>query len=291
MDISKYALFADIAETQNFTKSGDRLGYTQPGVSHTLKSMETELGFSLFRRTKTGVYLTPAGEAILPYVRQLLAVNEHLEETVASINGLTTGRITIACFASISRNWLPQIMYSFRKDYPGIEIELMEGGTDEIVGWIEDHVADFGMLSRRHTSALQWIPLRDDPLMAILPADPEYRALDVFPVEELARHPFILSAEGTDYDIHAMLEGTHIKPDIRFTSKDDHAIVSMVANHLGVSALPRLVVEDAYYHFVARPIYPYFHRELGIAYKDNASLSPAARRLIDRIKEVLPEES
>lgn len=127
--------------------------------------------------------------------------------------------------------------------------------------------------------------------MAILPADPEYMALEDFPVNEMSKQPFILSAEGTDYDIHALLEKTRIKPDIRFTSKDDHAIVSMVANHLGVSILPRLVVEDAHYHFVAKPIYPHFSRELGIAYKDNASLSPAARRLIDRIKEMLPEEA
>ena len=40
MDISKYALFADVADTGNFTKSGERMGYTQPGVSHILKAME-----------------------------------------------------------------------------------------------------------------------------------------------------------------------------------------------------------------------------------------------------------
>ncbi len=45
MDINKYALFADVAETLNFTKSGEHMGYTQSGVSHILKTMETELGF------------------------------------------------------------------------------------------------------------------------------------------------------------------------------------------------------------------------------------------------------
>ena len=48
MDISKYALFADVADTGNFTKSGERMGYTQPGVSHILKAMESEFGFPLF---------------------------------------------------------------------------------------------------------------------------------------------------------------------------------------------------------------------------------------------------
>ncbi|MGN1024068.1 MAG: LysR family transcriptional regulator [Lachnospiraceae bacterium] len=288
MEISKYALFADVAETHNFTKSGDRLGYTQPGVSHTLKSLETELGFALFRRTRNGAFLTPAGRQLLPIVRQLLAVNEHLEETISSLNGLTTGHITIACFASISRNWLPQIIYRFRQDYPGIEIELLEGGTDDIVGWVEDHAADFGLLSRRHTSSLNWIQLREDPLMAILPNEPRYAALESYPVAEMAKQPFILSAEGTDYDIHHLLDRTKIRPDIRFTSKDDHAIVSMVANHLGISILPKLVIEDADYDFVAKPLSPYFKRDLGIAYLDGNALSPAAKKFIQHIQEVLP---
>ena len=50
MDIKKCSLFADVAETENFTKSGERLGYTQSGVSHILKSLEDEVGFPLFIR-------------------------------------------------------------------------------------------------------------------------------------------------------------------------------------------------------------------------------------------------
>ena len=59
MGIKKLELFADVAETRNFTRSGDRMGYTQSGVSHILKSLETEIGFPLFVRTKQGVRLTP----------------------------------------------------------------------------------------------------------------------------------------------------------------------------------------------------------------------------------------
>ena len=54
MDIKKLELCADVAETRNFTRSGDRMGYTQSGVSHILKFLETEIGFPLFVRTKQG---------------------------------------------------------------------------------------------------------------------------------------------------------------------------------------------------------------------------------------------
>ena len=72
MDINKFALFADVAFTKNFTKSGERMGYTQPGVSHVLKTMEDEFGFPLFLRTRKSVTMTPNAEAILPIIREIV---------------------------------------------------------------------------------------------------------------------------------------------------------------------------------------------------------------------------
>ncbi len=289
MDINKYALFVDVADTKNFTKSGERMGYTQPGVSHILKVMEAELGFSLFQRTKQGVVLTHNGEIILPLVRNLLAVNEQLEQTINSINGLKTGHLTIASFASIARNWLPVIIHPFQLEYPAIEIELLEGGTDDIVEWVKDSRADFGLLSRRNTQSLKWIPLYEDPLMAIVPGDFDLPDKKVFPVEQFNNHPFIISAAGVDYDIHDYLKKAGITPNIRFSSKDDLAIVAMVANHLGISILPRLIIEGLENEITALPLEPFASRELGIVIQTSSSLAPAAKYFIETIQKVLPD--
>ena len=125
MDIKKFQLFVDVAETKNFTRSGERMGYTQSGVSHILKSLETEMGFPLFVRNKQGVRLTKNAEAILPLVRALLSRYEILEQTVNNLNGLETGRLVIATYSSISVNWMPPIIYRFQEVYPGIDISLM----------------------------------------------------------------------------------------------------------------------------------------------------------------------
>jgi DNA-binding transcriptional LysR family regulator len=98
MDIKKFQLFADVAETENFTKTGERMGYTQSGVSHMLKSLENEINFPLFVRSKQGVKLTSDAETILPSVRALLSVYENLEQNINEINGLEKGQITIATF-------------------------------------------------------------------------------------------------------------------------------------------------------------------------------------------------
>lgn len=288
MDINKYALFADVAETRNFTKSGERMGYTQPGVSHILKTLENELGFPLFIRTKQGVSLTPNAEQILPLVRNLLAVNENLDQTINSLNGLEKGRLKIATFASVSIHWLPTIIHKFQQDYPGIDIDLMEGGTDDIVSWAESNVVDFGFLSRRHTKSLEWISLYDDPLMAILPKDHPADPGTSYPIEAMDGASFIISAVGTDYDVHHALKKADIKPSIHFSSKDDHAIVSMVANQLGVSILPKLVIRDFENQIKALPLEPYFSRNLGIGVRSIENMTPAATRFIEYTKELIP---
>ena len=77
-------------------------------------------------------------------------------------------------------------------------------------------------------------------------------------------------------------------PDIRFTSKDDHAIISMVSNHLGYSILPQLIVQGFEDQVKVRPLDPPFSRELGIALKSQEVMSPAAAKFLSLTKNMLP---
>ncbi|HCJ76192.1 MAG: LysR substrate-binding domain-containing protein [Lachnospiraceae bacterium] len=289
MDINKFALFADVAFTKNFTKSGERMGYTQPGVSHVLKTMEDEFGFPLFLRTRKGVTMTPNAEAILPIIREIVSLNEKLEQTINNINGLETGHLTIAAFASISRRWIPSFIYAFKQKYPGIEIELLEGGTDEIVAWVESSQADLGFLSKRHTKQLKWHSLANDPLMAILPKDYDVHGRSSIPMKEFEEQPFIISAEGVDYDVHEAIRVANITPNIRYSSTDDHTVISMVSSNLGISILPNLVIGTARDEIRALPLDPYVSRELGIITNSEYKPSPAARRFIECVEETLPK--
>ncbi|WP_026492436.1 MULTISPECIES: LysR family transcriptional regulator [unclassified Butyrivibrio] len=280
MDIRKLILFEDVANTQNFTKSGDKLGYTQSGVSHMLKSLEDELGFTLFIRSKQGVKLTDSGLGILPAVRSLLSKYENLTQTVNEIHGIEKGSLTIATFSSISIHYLPKIIHEFKEKYPSINIELLEGGTDDIVSWVENDIADFGFLSHENTKNLEWITLAEDPLLAIMPKDSELPESGAINIEFFQDKPFIMTSMGTDYDVHKALTTSNVTPNAIFSSKDDHAIISMVSNALGVSILPGLVVKGFENQVSCYAINPYYSRTLGIALKSREALSPAAKKFI-----------
>lgn len=144
-------------------------------------------------------------------------------------------------------------------------------------------------MSHENAHSLKWISLYEDPLMAIIPKDFETPEDGVFPIEKLVEYPFIISAAGVDYDIHKYLKEAGVTPDIRFSSKDDLAIVSMVANHLGISILPKLTIEGCNNDIQALPLKPFASRELGIGIHTSSSLSPAAGCFIQTIQKVLPE--
>lgn len=291
MDLKKYELLADVAETGNFTISGDRLGYTQSGVSHIIKGLENEIGFPLFIRTRRGVSLTDNGHRIVTVVRQLLADNSRLEQTISSLNGLNTGSITIGTYSSISINWLPKIIYEFQKDYPGIDIHMKEGGIDDIESWIKSSTVDFGFCSHRLSQEFDWIPLQADPLMAILPKDYPVPESGCYPISAFQDQPFIISAMGIDYDIHLALTKAGVKPCIRFSSTDDHAIISMVSNHLGISILPSLIIQEWSSQVTALPLEPYSYRSLGIGIKSLDQISPASKKFIEYTKRILKSTS
>lgn len=280
VDIDKLRLLVDVAETKNITRSGQRLGYSQSGVSHILKDMESKLGFPLFTRTKYGVNLTSSAETILPFVRGVLSEAEKLEQTVSSINGLETGKLTIGTYASISTYCLPGILHAFNRQYPGIDISLKEGGADDIVSWLGVNMVDIGFLSLPPSSGLDWIGLARDPLMAVLPGDHPAAGGESFPIRDFEGVDFIISAAGTDYDIHRALETCRVNPNIKYSSMDDHAIISMVNHHLGISILPKLILTDFQDKLTALPLEPFVYRELGIGMRAYSELSPAARRFV-----------
>lgn len=290
MDLKKYELLVNISETGNFTTSGTKLGYTQSGVSHIIRGLEKEMGFPLFSRTRRGVLLTDNASKIIPLIRQLLFENSRLEQTISALKGIDMGSITIGTYSSISINWLPKIIYEFQKDFPCIDIHMKEGGIDEIEFWIENNAVDFGFCSERPSQKFDWIPLHEDPLMVILPKDVPIPKSGIYPISELNNEPFIISAAGIDYDIHLALTKANITPKIRFSSTDDHAIISMVANHLGISILPKLIIHEWSNLVNALTLRPYSFRNLGIGIKSLEHISPASKKFIKYTQRILQNE-
>ncbi|MDD3140124.1 MAG: LysR family transcriptional regulator [Lachnospiraceae bacterium] len=286
MDINTYKLFVTVAETANISHSAILLGYTQSGISHSMKRMENEFGFKLFIRDRYGVHLTPVGNELLPKIRKLLTINEQVEQFVSDVHGIETGTLNIGTFPSISIHWLPKILNNFHKNHPQIQIHLKEGGTNDLYNWVQNRQIDFALYNLQPDQNIEFLPIKKDEFLALFPLDyPLDKNITAYPVKAFESRPFILSEPNIDHDIQQLLFEQHVTPNILYSSRDDYAIMSMVENNLGISILPELMISQRKKYLKTLPLDPPCFRELGIGLKSFANASPAAQKFIYYILE------
>lgn len=277
MDLKKLNVFLTVTDLGSFTKAGERLGYTQSGITQMMKTLEQEAGIPLFIKGHHGVKLTDEALSLLPSVRNLLSANESLNQEISFLKGAKRGTIKIASFTSCTIHWLPRIIYNFQKKYPGITFDIDEGNEQEIADWISSHKVDIGFTSFQERQTCEFIPVYKDPMLAVMPENHPFTKYEKIPIEWFENTPFIVSEYTHVNEVHQLLKASHVKPDIKYIMSNDFSILSMIEHNLGLSILPELIIKDRNYRFEARPLSPSASRTLGIAAISLENLSPAAK--------------
>ena len=289
MDAKSCAIFIKAAEMGSITRAALALGYTQAGVSLVVRKIEAECGFPLLIREKNGVRLTDAGERMLPVMREIARWDERFRETAAEINGVNVGTVRVGCYSSIAYHWMPRVIRAFRRDYPKIAIDILEGSVDEIERWIEERRVDAGFLSARRGQKFHRVALAEDSVLVLLPPEHPLSAADTFPLSELGGAPFIVTDDSDAYPVVKAYEEKYGPlPDMKVSSTGD-ATVSMVACGLGVSVLPALMLRGHSAGVVVKEISPPFFRTIIMGMRSPVELSPAARRFLNYVTQCLPE--
>lgn len=280
MDLKKYKVFLTSIDLGSFTKAAAQLGYTPSGVTHMMNALEEELGFQILTRGKSGVQLTENGERLVPILRELLHLEEEYSQTVSEINGLNTGTIRIGSYSSIAVHWLPKIIKSFQEDYPNIHFKIMEGIRQEVVAWLEDRKIDLGFMSYQPGMKFDWVPLQDDPMLAILSLNHPLAKEKAYPLKNCQSEDFIMPACGYDYDVVELFRSEEISPNIRYETFENYAALSMIECGLGMSVMNELITKGRICNVVKLPLHPQKSISLGIAVPNTDKLPPAAKKFL-----------
>ena len=281
MNIQKYRAFVKTVESGSFTKAAVALNYTQSGISRMIKDLETEWGISLLERNRAGVSLTSDGLKVLPQIKRVCNEQETLIRQIEDLQDMQYGLIRIGTFSSVATHWLPNMIKIFQKDYPKIHFELLLGDYTEIESWILEGRVDFGFLRLPSKANLETIFLEQDRLLVVIPQDHPLAKCDKFPINELLNSPFMLLEKGANSDMIEIFEKHHISPQVHFTTWDDYAIMSMVENGLGISILPELILQRIPYKVIAKELEVPAFRKIGIAMREQKSLSLAVKRFLE----------
>lgn len=280
MESSRCKAFLAAAECGSLTRAAEKLNYTASGVSQLISAMESEFGFLLLKRTTRGVVLTAEGERMLPAVRAFLSQENRMHELAANINGLDIGLINIAAYSSIATHWLPKVIADFKKKYPNININLMEGVRQEVLKWIEEGRADIGLLSGGDDIDYDWIPLADDPMIAVLPKDHPLADAKEFPLDRCEQEEFIMPAMGKDEDVMKMLNEYDIVPNIVYSTNESFSAWALIENGLGISITNELLMHGWDCDVAKIPVSPPEKITLGMILPSVKHASPAVKRFV-----------
>ncbi len=291
MNLAKYEALIAVVDQGSLTMAARQLGCTQSAVSHNLESLEKELGFSVLKRGRAGVRLTSEGERLLPAVRALLSSAEQLGQTAAAIRGLDTGTVRIGAFTSVAVHWLPGVLKEFQGDYPKVEFRLLNGDYHDVEQWLADGSIDIGFVNLPCGLDCECIPLMEDRLLAILPLNSRFQSYPKFPLIECETEPFISLLKSSDHDARRALEAAGVKPNVRFYTKDDYAILAMVEQGLGMSIMPELLLKGRKDQLLTLPLIPEAKRTIGIAIAAGDRAGPATRRFADYVIRWVKEEA
>ncbi len=283
INLGKYECLMTVIELGSMTRAAEKLNLTQSAVSHSILSLEEELGFSILKRSRGGVWLTEEGEKLLPAVRGLLNSAERLNQLANSIKGLETGLVRIGSFTSVAVHWLPTILKEFQTDYPNVEFKLLNGDYHDVEQWLSDGSVDIGFVSMPCGVDCPCTALMEDRLFAILPENSRFKNYPKFPLVECETEPFISLLESSDHDARRALEAAGVKPNVRFYTKDDYAVIAMVEQGLGISIMPELLLKGRHDNLQILPLVPEAKRTIGMAVAAGDKAAPVTRRFADYV--------
>ncbi|WP_395364546.1 LysR family transcriptional regulator [Streptomyces sp. YH02] len=301
MELRQLRYFVRVVEEGGFTRAAARLHLAQPGLSAQIRRLERELGQPLLDRSGRSVTPTEVGRAVLPYARAALAAADAVRQTVDAYTGLLRGRVTLGLVSGAAGHVfdIAGFLADFHEDHPSVEVALTEDTTERMRAALlagELDIALLGTAVRTPPPGVAFQMVIDVPLVAVVaPGDPLLERADGTSVSlaDLRDRPLICLSRGTG--VRAALERgcaqAGFRPRITFEAAAPHVLARLAARGLGTAVLPAGENEaplDGRLRTL-RIVEPEMRARLALAWPATGASSPAARVLLDRLREALPK--
>ncbi len=146
LDLHKLRVFFVVAQEGSFSAAAERLYITQSAVSQQIKELEASLGQALFEREWRGVRLTPSGEILTEYTRQIFDLIAQAENALTNVQQLASGKVSLGATPGIGVYLAPLWVQGFRARFPHLTVALNTGVTAQVVGDVLNHRVDLGII-------------------------------------------------------------------------------------------------------------------------------------------------
>jgi DNA-binding transcriptional LysR family regulator len=245
VDLERLRVFAEVARQGSVTRAARRLRLQQPTVSHALAALERDVGTALLERLPKGVRLTAAGEALLPYARQVPGLADEAVRAAREAAGLAARRVTLGCAETPATYLLPRLLRALRTRHPEVEVTLEVGNAESMLGAVLEGTADLGLLSDREMHPLlAGDAILEDRFVAVVAPDDPWAARETATPVELAARRLLLRERGagTRAFVDAMLRHAGLEPRDSWEVASVEALKRLAEAGVGVAIVPGIAV-------------------------------------------------
>jgi DNA-binding transcriptional LysR family regulator len=204
-DMVDFRLMVHIADANSMTRGAELSRISLPAASTRIKNLEEGIGAKLLYRTSQGVTLTPPGQAFVMHARSVLEQLEHLRGDLQEYASGIKGHLRVFANTTALGEFLPPVLRSYLLTHPGVNIDLRERVSHDIVRAVSEGQTDIGIVAGMvRTESLETIPYRRDHLVLVVPQS-----------HELASKSVLRFADTLDYDHVGLHESTAIHAFLR----------------------------------------------------------------------------
>jgi len=235
--------FCRVVEAGSLNEAAERMHLSQPAVSKQIHVLEGDLGVQLLVRGSRGVDLTPVGRQVYRMARRAVAAMHGCRRIAASYSDPDRGRLVVAAGLTLTLFTLPPVIQAFRRQVPGVRLEVVTGDSRESLARLLAFEADVAFVtSPSPHPEVQAVPLFVDPLVVAAAAGVHLPGR----VADLGGQTLISFKHGSglrEY-VDQVLESQGAQPEVVMEFDSIEAIKTMVALELGLALLPWSAVRD-----------------------------------------------
>jgi len=278
--------FIAVAREESFTRAADKLGLSQSSVSGLITELENNLGMRLFDRHTRMLSTTGAGLELLPAVEKAVADIDSVIDSSNELRMLGRGRVSIAVSSIQAALLLPRFVKTFRSDYPGVQVKLLDVSEHEVPEMVRSGNVDFGVGTEFDIGLdLTALPLIMDEFVAVMRSDDPLARMAELNWRDLSDSVVIGPLKGNP--VREYLDNALAREGISLVRTHEVylplTMLGMVEAGLGVSVMSTAVNRLARaLDLVTRPlINPLIRREVSLIFRADRSLSPSAQSFRD----------
>ena len=191
MQLESLKIFCDLVDSESFTKAALINEVTQSAISQQISMLERTFKSPLIERSKKVFRLTPEGQVLYDYSKQILQHYRDLDHKMQELKDIISGTIEVAAIYSIGLHALPKHLRKFMQACPTVQVHVAYRSSNEVYEDVLSNVVDVGLIAYPvKDSKLVIVPLLEEPLVLICQSPPSVRRAEIHRAKATQRAKF-----------------------------------------------------------------------------------------------------